>query len=368
MTVTQYEMRFSKLARYVVWLVPTDKERIRRFVNGLTHQLQILMTRERVSGATFEEVIDIAREIVSVHCQEGDEREAKRPRGSSSFGGAPSRVPFQHGPSTGHSGARGSLQSPFPATGSCYECGEFGHMRRQCPRLLEGPYQQRSQPSTSAPVTSPFAQVARVFHRDESLLFDPGSTFSYVSSYFAHYLDSPREFLVSSICVSTLVGDTIIMDRVYRSCMVTIGGMETRVELLLLYIVGFDVILGMDWLSPCRPILDCYAKTVMLAMPGVPRVKWRGSTDFVPSRMISFLKAQRMIGKGCLSYLACVRDVNAETPSIDSVPIVRDLLDVFPTDMPSMPPDKDIDFGIDLLPGTQPISIPPYRMAPSELK
>ncbi|XP_070015317.1 uncharacterized protein [Nicotiana sylvestris] len=68
------------------------RERIRRFVDGLTYQLQILMTRERVSGSTFEEVVDIAREIESVCCQERDEREAKRPRGSGSFGGAPSRV------------------------------------------------------------------------------------------------------------------------------------------------------------------------------------------------------------------------------------------------------------------------------------
>ncbi|XP_070054316.1 uncharacterized protein [Nicotiana tomentosiformis] len=76
MTVTQYEMRFSELAHHAVWLVPTDRERIRR---------------ERVSGATFEQVVDIAQEIESVHRQERDEREAKRPWGSGSFGGVPLR-------------------------------------------------------------------------------------------------------------------------------------------------------------------------------------------------------------------------------------------------------------------------------------
>nr|XP_033511250.1 uncharacterized protein LOC117276033 [Nicotiana tomentosiformis] len=90
-------MRFSELARHVVWLVPIDRERIRRFVDGLSYQLQILMTRERVSGATFEEVVDIAHKIESVRRQERVEREAKRPRGSSSFGGAPSGGQFQHG-------------------------------------------------------------------------------------------------------------------------------------------------------------------------------------------------------------------------------------------------------------------------------
>ncbi|XP_070015275.1 uncharacterized protein [Nicotiana sylvestris] len=80
-------------------------------------------------------------------------------------------------------------------------------------------------------------------------------------------------------------------------------------------------------------------------MPGLPRIEWQGLTDYVPGRVISFLKSQWMVGKGCLSYLAFMRDVSAETPTIDSVSVVRDFLDVFPADMPGMPPDTDIDFG-----------------------
>ncbi|XP_070040722.1 uncharacterized protein [Nicotiana tomentosiformis] len=63
MSVMQYEMRFYELARHAVWLVSTDMERIQRFVDGLTYQLGLLMTRERVSGATFDEVVDIAWQI-----------------------------------------------------------------------------------------------------------------------------------------------------------------------------------------------------------------------------------------------------------------------------------------------------------------
>ncbi|XP_070005309.1 uncharacterized protein [Nicotiana sylvestris] len=132
--------------------------------------------------------------------------------------------------------------------------------------------------------------------------------------------------------------------------------------------VDFDVILGEDWLSPYHAVLDYYAKTVTLAMLGLPRIEWRGSLNYVPSRVISYLKAQRMVRKGCLSYLAFVRDVGANTPTIDSVPVVRVFPDVFPANLPSMPPDRDIDFGIDLVAGTKPISIPLYRMAPPELK
>ncbi|XP_070046880.1 uncharacterized protein [Nicotiana tomentosiformis] len=140
------------------------------------------------------------------------------------------------------------------------------------------------------------------------------------------------------------------------------------VDLLLLSMVDFDVILGMDWLFPCHTILDFYAKTVILALPGVPRLEWIGSLDYVPIRVISHLKAQRIVEKGCLAYLAFVRDASADTPTIESVLVVRDFPDVFPADLPGMPPDKDIDFGIGLVLGIQSISISSYHMTPIKLK
>ena len=75
-----------------------------------------------------------------------------------------------------------------------------------------------------------------------------------------------------------------------------------------------------------------------------------------------------MVSKGCLDFLAHLRNETLQVPSIESVLIVREFLDVFPADLPGMPPDRDIDFCIDLESGTRPISIPPYRMAPAELR
>ncbi|XP_070047474.1 uncharacterized protein [Nicotiana tomentosiformis] len=97
MFVMQYAMRFSELTRHAVWLVPTDRNWIRRFIDGLTYQLRLLMTRERVLGATFDEVVDIARQMEMVRSQERREREAKRPRGPGDFSGVPSGGKFYRG-------------------------------------------------------------------------------------------------------------------------------------------------------------------------------------------------------------------------------------------------------------------------------
>ncbi|XP_070034968.1 uncharacterized protein [Nicotiana tomentosiformis] len=130
MSVTQYEMRFSELGRHAIWLVPKDRERIKRFIDGLDFQLRLLMTREKVRGATFDKVVDIAQKIEMVRGQERVEREDKRPCGQGGFIGAP------HG---------------VPATST----------RKQFPRCHGGLSQQRIQPSNSAPVTSPPTQSAQ---------------------------------------------------------------------------------------------------------------------------------------------------------------------------------------------------------------
>ena len=95
---------------------------------------------------------------------------------------------------------------------------------------------------------------------------------------------------------------------------------------------------------------------------------WEGDYTPTPVRIISFLRAKRMVSKGCLAFLAHLRDDTTQVPSIESVLIVREFLDVFRADLLGMPTDRDIDFCIDLESGTRPISIPPDRMAPAELR
>ncbi|XP_070045382.1 uncharacterized protein [Nicotiana tomentosiformis] len=209
--------------------------------------------------------------------------------------------------------------------------------------------------------------IVPVCHRNASILFDPGYTYSFMSSYFASYLVMPCDSLSAPVYVSMPVGDSIIVDHVYHSCVVSIGSLDTSVNLLLLDMIDFDIILSMDWLSPYHAILDCHTKMMTLAISGLTRLKWRETHRHSTSRVISYVKARHMAGKGCLAYLAYIFDSSVEATSMDSVLVVHAFLEVFPTNLLGMPPDRDIDFYFDLAPSTQPISIPPYRMALAEL-
>ncbi|XP_070021520.1 uncharacterized protein [Nicotiana sylvestris] len=239
MSVTHYEARFSELSRHALMILPTDVERVRRFVAGLHSGIMANMDREVEMGASYQLVVEIARKIEGYRLRGRDQmQQDKRARFSGEFRGAPTR-------------------------------GKW-------------------------------------------------STYSYVSSLFARFLVIPPEPLGTPIYVSTHMGDSVVVGQIYRSCVVTFYVFETRAYLQLLDMIDFE--------------------------------------------------ARHMIDKGCLTYLAFVRDTSAESPTIDSVPIVREFTDVFPSNLPGMPPDRNIDFCIDLASGTQPISIPSYRMASKELK
>ena len=88
----------------------------------------------------------------------------------------------------------------------------------------------------------------------------------------------------------------------------------------------------------------------------------------MPQNLISAITARKMLRRGCQGYLAVVRNVETDKGAVDRVPVVCEFSDVFPEEFPGLSPDREIEFCIDVVPGTNPISIPPYRMAPAELK
>ena len=84
--------------------------------------------------------------------------------------------------------------------------------------------------------------------------------------------------------------------------------------------------------------------------------------------LISAIIARKMLKRGCQGYLIMVRDVEADKGAIKKVLVVCEFLDVFLEELLGLPPDREIEFCIDVVPGTDPISMPPYRMGPVELK
>ena len=117
-----------------------------------------------------------------------------------------------------------------------------------------------------------------------------------------------------------------------------------------------------------RAIVNCYTKEVIFDMPGQSKVIFCDDRQAVPSCMVSAVTAFRMINEGCQVYLAHVTDSAKAEMKINDIPVVCEFPNVFPDDLPGLPPDRETKFEIEVMPGVASISIPPYRMAPLELQ
>ncbi|GJS92938.1 Toll/interleukin-1 receptor domain-containing protein [Tanacetum coccineum] len=117
-----------------------------------------------------------------------------------------------------------------------------------------------------------------------------------------------------------------------------------------------------------QPTLDSYSRRVIFGDIHAPEFIYHGSLPGKPMKIISALKARTLLSHGCEGFLATIHDTTSDVSSIHDQPIVSEFQDVFPEELPGIPPIRDVEFNIELIPGAEPISKAPYRMAPIELK
>ena len=310
-------------------------------------------------------------------------------------------------------------------TDSCFKCGQPGHYAKECPQIVSGSGSgvgqtgqrqfsagrgqgqsqrgvsdrgpttftrsggpagrgqpsrgQIERPQTQArvfAVTQQEADVApevmtgtiQVLESDAYVLIDPGATHSFISAKFIAQVNIEIQPIDCSMVVSLPTGDSLIADRVYMGCRVIIEGHEFMANLVLLDIQDFDVILGMDWLSRHQATMDFFRKEVKFCRPGEPEITFYGVRKILSSSMMSVMMAGKMLRKSYPGYLAYAVEVRDDDMRLEDIPVVREFPDVFPDDLPGLPPNREIEFQIELAPGIEPISRAPYRMAPAELK
>ena len=130
----------------------------------------------------------------------------------------------------------------------------------------------------------------------------------------------------------------------------------------------FNIIFEMNWLAAHYGIDDCYRKKVIFQVLGEIEFYFVGSGAYTSPWVISALQARRMLKKGCKGYLATVRDTQQGELKLEDISIVRKFPDIFLEDLSGLPPNREIEFSIDILAGSSLISKAPYQMALAELR
>jgi hypothetical protein len=176
------------------------------------------------------------------------------------------------------------------------------------------------------------------------ILFDSGASHSFITAKFSAKCQLLFHHTNGGITIST-PGGRVATYQINRHVPIRLGSFIFKTTLLIMGLESVDIILGTDWLPRHHAVIDVAARAIEFHSPMDGEI-----TLYLPDQ-------------GCTR---CCAFALIESP-VERIPVVCEYPDVFLDELPGMPPDRDIDFAIELQPGTTPISKRPYRMPSAEL-
>ncbi|GJV12344.1 putative reverse transcriptase domain-containing protein [Tanacetum coccineum] len=229
---------------------------------------------------------------------------------------------------------------------ACYECGNTGHIKKNCPNL-----KNRGNGNTNcvaqgrayalggrdaSPGSNVITSIFLLNNRYATILFNTGTDRSFVSTTFSALIDITLTTLENHYDIELADGKIIRVNTIIRGCTLNFMNHPFNIDLMHVLLGSFDVIIGMDWLTKYHGVIICDEKI------------------------------------GCNVFLAHITTKEANEKSkvkrLEDVPIVKYFPEVFPEDLPGIPPARQVEFQIDLVPGVAPVTRVSYRLAPSEMK
>ncbi|XP_071686947.1 uncharacterized protein [Rutidosis leptorrhynchoides] len=325
--LVSYNKRFFELALMCPELVPTERRKVEQYIEGLTGKIRTGVTTSKPK--TVQEAIDMANLLldqaandnkVVVVTHENRSGDGKRYQGrfplctkcNRHHTGACNGLTCDKCKRTGHSAKDCKM-----GTNTCFSCGKVGHYRKDCSSVgkTTEPTKGRAFNINSSKARDDLKLVTGTFlldNRRAYVLFDSGADRSFVSKDFCHNIKK----LVSSL------------ENLYS---IELGN-ENRADIV------------------------CYQKAIRIPVAEGEPLMVYGERSNTPLHFINCLKAQKHIRKGCLVMLVHVGKTEPEAKKLEDVPIVRDFPDVFPEELPGLPPHRDVEFQIDLMPGAAPVA------------
>ncbi|GJT51108.1 putative reverse transcriptase domain-containing protein [Tanacetum coccineum] len=251
----------------------------------------------------------------------------------------------------------------------CYECGRPGH--------TGGNEATAKAYAIGGGGTNPDSNVVTgtflLNNCYASMLFGSGADRSFMSSTFSASLDVAPSTLDTSYAVELADGRISETNVVLRGCTLGLLGHPFDIDLMPIELGSFDVIISIDWLAKYHGLIVCDEKVIRIPYGDeVLIIRGDNCDDRSKLNIISCKRTHKYIQKGCQVYPAQVTSKKAEDKSeekqLEDVPIVREFLEVFLEDLPGLPPARQVEFQIDLVPGAAPVTRAPYRLAPAEMQ
>ncbi|GJY58776.1 reverse transcriptase domain-containing protein [Tanacetum coccineum] len=394
-----YTDRFHELARLVPHMVTPESSRIKRYIAGLAPEIRgmvkavqpetiqtavtraSILTKEAINCGTLFKENDKRKADDQGSKSSGSWRDNKKSKVGAGFAAAPPRKEYVDYPRcnkcSAHHPVGGDCKlcfncqrpghfakycrepkyvAPLNAVKGnqnqrvCFECGSPDHIKPTCPKLnrapglsgnqlaIEGNQNNRgggnqvrrnaynTNVNANEAVQDPKVVTGTFSINDHfaSVLFDSGTDFSFVSTEFANLLNMCPSIVRPGYVIEIADGKRVEVDRIFLDCKLELGNSLFSIDLIPLGHGSFDVIVGGETLR---------------------------------------IHGERAVGKDKI-----LMNVKVGEPKIGDISVVREYVDVFPKDLPGLPPLRQVEFRIDLVAGATPVARSPYRLAPSEMQ
>ncbi|KAJ9564588.1 hypothetical protein OSB04_000554 [Centaurea solstitialis] len=357
MSVIEYETEFKRKLQFAQRFVPSEKDKINHFVAGLRRNIRDFVTNREISS--FTKAVEYARkrghDLSLPDDSDVPEKTLSTPTSKSSRFFTPRRAQSQNTP---HTSSRAyTMQSNAPRNCNrcgkshqgrcggdqtflrCFCCGEVGHVRTQCPQKERACYScgVLGHRIRECPKNRPEESRGSVQQPRQQLTQAMGASIK------KEEVPKPRA-RAFQITTEEAVNDpdvVTVADRIFRDCSLVLENHDFLVDLIPIDIRGFDVVIGMDWLIKNRAVIICYERMVQVPVKNRDYLYIYGERRTGDVKIISMLKTLHCITKGCTSFMAYVLDATKEVNKmVKDVPIVCEYPDVFPDDLPGLPPDR----------------------------
>ncbi|GJV24478.1 putative reverse transcriptase domain-containing protein [Tanacetum coccineum] len=386
-----YTARFHKLARLVPHMVTPESQSVNRYIRGLAPEIKPRVTSSEPAT------------IPGVNRNRGRDDRNKRQRTRGNFaltvleqgqgqhqyaGQHPkyAKCNFHHfgncpvchrcnqvGHFTRYYTGRVANERPRP---TCFECGYPNHFRRNCPRINRATISGGNRPNPVLAIEGNTNQgnnrnraqgkafglgvaeapqdpnvVTGTFSLNDhfaTVLFDSGANYSFISTKFLPLINMKPSVVSPSYDIEIASGIIVETNKIIRGCRLELEGHTFIIDLIPFGYGSFDVVVGMDWLSKLRAKILCYEKIVQIPLSNGDNLEVHGER---PEGNLKQLKTMKV-----------------NEPKLKDILVVREFPVVFPEDLSGLPPSREVEFCIELIPGAVHVAKSPYRLAPMEMQ